>query len=115
VTAVTLEPRRVMDLALEHVHPDPQNLRDDLELDEGFVDSIRVSGVVEPLIVRVHPELGLGEYMIVAGHRRRAGSELAGLSHVPCVLRGEGVLDDAQVLELMLGREFAAGVDLPVA
>ena len=47
-----------------------------------LVDSIRSSGIRTPLLVRRDP-VQPGAYEIIAGHRRRHGSELAGLSAMP--------------------------------
>ena len=51
-----------------------------------LVDSIRSSGIRTPLLVRRDP-VQPGAYEIIAGHRRRHGSELAGLSAMPCIVR----------------------------
>lgn len=52
----------------------PFQVRDDEAMRE-TVDSITKYGVLVPGIVRPRPE---GGYEIVAGHRRKRGSELAG-------------------------------------
>ena len=46
--------------------------------------SIRVKGVVNPALVRPKPE---GGYEMVAGHRRKFASELAGKTDMPCIVR----------------------------
>lgn len=46
--------------------------------------SIREKGVVNPALVRPKPE---GGYEMVAGHRRKFASELAGKSVIPCIVR----------------------------
>ncbi|NKB76363.1 MAG: ParB/RepB/Spo0J family partition protein [Gammaproteobacteria bacterium] len=51
---------------------------------EELADSIRVQGVVQPLLVRVR---GKNKYEIIAGERRWRGAQLAGLSTVPAVVR----------------------------
>ncbi len=48
--------------------------------------SIRVQGVLQPLLVRPHPDRR-GHYQIIAGERRWRASRLAGLSEVPCFVR----------------------------
>ena len=46
--------------------------------------SIREKGVVNPALVRPKPE---GGYEMVAGHRRKLASELAGKMDMPCIVR----------------------------
>lgn len=46
--------------------------------------SIREKGVVNPALVRPKPE---GGYEMVAGHRRKFASELAGKAVMPCIVR----------------------------
>ena len=46
--------------------------------------SIREKGVVNPALVRPKPE---GGYEMVAGHRRKFASELAGKTVMPCIVR----------------------------
>lgn len=46
--------------------------------------SIREKGVVNPALVRPKPE---GGYEMVAGHRRKFASELAGKTNMPCIVR----------------------------
>ena len=45
---------------------------------------IREKGVVNPALVRPKPE---GGYEMVAGHRRKFASELAGKTNMPCIVR----------------------------
>ena len=46
----------------------------------GLVSSIQASGVKEPVILRLRED---GEYQLVAGYRRRCGSELAKKQDIP--------------------------------
>ena len=59
-----------------------------LEFDEEALDelaaSIRVHGVLEPLLVRPEPS---GLYGLVCGERRLRASKKAGLTMVPCIVR----------------------------
>ena len=59
-------------------------------------ESIRQYGVLVPAIVRPRES---GGYEIIAGHRRRHGSELAGLSAMPCIVRQ---MDDDTATILMV-------------
>ena len=60
------------------------------------MDSIKEYGVLTPGIVRPRED---GGYEIVAGHRRKHGSELAGLSDMPCIVRE---MDDDTATILMV-------------
>ena len=73
----------------------PFKVRDDEAMQE-TAESIRQYGVLVPAIVR--PREG-GGYEIIAGHRRRHGSELAGLSAMPCIVRQ---MDDDTATILMV-------------
>ena len=74
---------KVVRIPLSELHPFPNHpfhVRDD-ETMQNTVDSIKEYGVLTPGIVRPRED---GGYEIVAGHRRKHGSELAGLSDMPC-------------------------------
>jgi len=61
-----------------------------------LVDSIREHGVLEPLIVAKTP----AGYQIIAGERRWRAAKLAGMSHVPAIIREtspKGMLEMALV------------------
>jgi ParB family chromosome partitioning protein len=60
--------------------------------------SITEYGVLQPIIVRP-PDSKHKEYVIVAGERRWRASQLAGLKHVPAIVRS---LQDLEHLELAL-------------
>lgn len=49
-------------------------------------DSIRAHGLLQPILVRRHPEVE-GRFQIVAGERRWRASEMAGLTEIPVVRR----------------------------
>ncbi len=51
---------------------------------EELAETIRVQGVIQPLLVR---EIKRGRYEIIAGERRWRGAQLAGLKSVPAVVR----------------------------
>ena len=73
----------------------PFNVRDDEAMQE-TAESIRQYGVLVPAIVRPRED---GGYEIVAGHRRKHGSELAGLQNLPCIVRE---MDDDTATILMV-------------
>ena len=77
---------KVVRIPLVELHPFPNHpfhVRDD-EAMQNTVDSIKEYGVLTPGIVRPRED---GGYEIVAGHRRKHGSELAGLTDMPCIVR----------------------------
>ena len=87
---VTLNPADISDFP-NH----PFKVRDDEAMQE-TAESIRQYGVLVPAIVRPRED---GGYEIIAGHRRRHGSELAGLSAMPCIVRQ---MDDDTATILMV-------------
>ena len=89
---------RIVKLPLTALHDFPNHpfkVRDDEAMQE-TAESIRQYGVLVPAIVRPRED---GGYEIVAGHRRRHGSELAGLSAMPCIVRQ---MDDDTATILMV-------------
>jgi ParB family transcriptional regulator, chromosome partitioning protein len=89
---------RIVNIPLTALHdfPDhPFKVRDDEPMQE-TAESIRQYGVLVPAIVRPRED---GGYEIVAGHRRRHGCNLAGLSEMPCIVRQ---MDDDTATILMV-------------
>ncbi len=79
---------RVQEIPLADLFPfknHPFQVRDD-EAMQKTVESIARSGVLSPGIVRPRPE---GGYEIIAGHRRKRGSELAGRNTMPVIIRNK--------------------------
>ncbi|HAB60268.1 MAG TPA: chromosome partitioning protein ParB [Lachnospiraceae bacterium] len=70
----------------------PFRVLDDAKMEE-TVDSIRKYGVLNPALVR--PRAG-GGYELLSGHRRKRGSELAGLTSMPVIIRE--ISDDEAVI-----------------
>lgn len=60
----------------------PYSVNDDQAMDE-LVESVRMLGVVAPLLLRPVD----GRYQIISGHRRAHAARLAGLEEVPAVIR----------------------------
>lgn len=58
-----------------------------------MVDSVKEHGVLIPALVRPKPD---GGYEMVAGHRRKMASELAGREDMPCLVRS--LSDDEAIL-----------------
>ncbi|POA97520.1 chromosome partitioning protein ParB [Chromobacterium sinusclupearum] len=77
---------RLSTLPIDSIRPgkyQPRSFMDEAALDE-LAASIRVQGIIQPLIVR---ELGLGDYELIAGERRWRASRKAGLVEVPVVIK----------------------------
>ncbi len=88
-----------VDLIVPNPHQPRASISDD-SLGE-LVDSIREHGVIQPLLVSEgHPE---GVFQLIAGERRLRAARLAGLSHVPVVVKeaaSRGMLELALVENL---------------
>jgi len=89
----TLETRLVgaLTVPIAQLTPDPDQPRRDHggESLVALADSLTAHGVLQPLLVRAQGTLvdGRTRYMIVAGGRRYAAALLAGLAHLPVVVR----------------------------
>jgi len=95
-----VDARNSRSVAVELIHPgryqprrnfDPENM-------QALVDSIKAQGILQPLLVRKHPEQE-GHFEIVAGERRWRAAQAAQLHEIPVVLRELG---DREVLEIAL-------------
>lgn len=62
----------------------PFHMQQDMELC-ALMKSIEDEGVIVPLLVRPNPD-GEG-YEVIAGHRRKAAAQWAGLAEIPAVIR----------------------------
>lgn len=84
---------------INKISPNPYQPRMKIEPDElvEIADSIREHGVIQPLIITKNPN---GDnYYLVAGERRFRASKLAGLKHVPVVIKDTS---PQEMLELAL-------------
>src|SRR5258705_7376596 len=87
----------IRELEIDLIQPGKQQPRtffDETKLEE-LAQSIRTSGIIQPLLVR--PRGGLFE--LVAGERRLRAAQLAGLPRVPAIIRE---IPDDKLLELAL-------------
>jgi ParB family chromosome partitioning protein len=75
----------------------PRHRFDDDAL-RALADSIREKGVLQPLLVRRHPDAA-NSYEIIAGERRWRAAQLAQLHEVPVIIKE---LDDRAALEIAL-------------
>lgn len=72
-----------------------------------MVESVKEHGVLMPALVRPKPE---GGYEMVAGHRRKMASELAGKEEIPCIVRS---LTDDEATIIMVDSNLQREVVLP--
>lgn len=76
----------LIDLSVEEISDFP-NHPFKVKMDESMaalVESVKEYGVLNPALVRPKPE---GGYEMIAGHRRKLASELAGRQEIPCIVR----------------------------
>jgi ParB family chromosome partitioning protein len=87
----------LVEVAVEQIEPNPHQPRKTFESNslEELTASIRISGVIQPIIVR---QAGNG-YQLIAGERRWRAARQAGLDRVPAIVREA---TDADSLELAL-------------
>lgn len=91
---------QVIEIALDLLRPgelQPRRVMDDTALRE-LADSIRVQGIIQPLVVRPLTA-GSDHFEIVAGERRWRAARMAGLGKVPALVRA---LEDRAVLAIGL-------------
>ncbi len=83
---------------IEELYPSPEQPRhkfDDVKLGE-LADSIKVHGVIVPLVVRPRPD---GGYFLIAGERRWRAAQRAGLHEIPVVVQN---IEESVALERAL-------------
>ena len=85
---------------IEKIHPNPDQPRRNFDADDlnDLAESIRSKGIIQPLVVRSHPNR-VGDFEIVAGERRWRASQIAQLHTLPVVVRE---LSDSDVLEIAI-------------
>ena len=91
---------RLKDVLIDSIVPNrrqPRQSFDSTALSE-LSESIKVHGILQPLVVRSHPDHP-GQYELIAGERRLRAAKLAGLAEVPIVLHQ---VTDPEALELAL-------------
>ena len=95
-------------IEVEKIYPNPYQPRrefDEAKLRE-LADSIKMYGVLQPLVVTRHEKMkeegGLSvEYELISGERRLRASKLAGLDQVPVIIRASEQ-SDQEKLELAI-------------
>ncbi|MGM5068429.1 ParB/RepB/Spo0J family partition protein [Rhodococcus qingshengii] len=86
-------------IAVSAIKPHPKNVRRSLGPLTELVESIKSSGVLEPLLLA--PGKKDGTYLLVAGHRRLAAAKKAGLKEVPGYVRPD-LTDEADQIAAMV-------------
>ncbi|HTQ96745.1 MAG TPA: ParB/RepB/Spo0J family partition protein [Candidatus Acidoferrum sp.] len=84
-------------IPVDQVRPNPDQPRKALGDLRELTESIRMQGVLQPLLVRFVPREGC--YYIISGERRYHSARAAGLREVPAI---EKTADDAETLEIAL-------------
>ena len=89
----------VVEAPVDQVIPNPRQPRTLMNQEElqGLADSIREHGILQPLVVTY--DQAADRYVLIAGERRLRAARLAGLTHVPVILRQSS---EQQRLELAL-------------
>ncbi|HKZ05647.1 MAG TPA: ParB/RepB/Spo0J family partition protein [Methylomirabilota bacterium] len=87
----------VQEISIDAIAPNPQQPRKDFNINalNELAGSLRQSGVIQPVVVR---KVGPG-FQLIVGERRWRAAKLAGLTHIPAVVRE---VSDAESLELAL-------------
>lgn len=88
----------IIEIQVDQLEPNPLQPRGHISPESlvDLVDSIKEHGILEPLVVAKTP----AGFQIIAGERRWRSSKLAGLSHVPAIIREtspKGMLEMALV------------------
>ncbi len=66
----------------------------DKEKRNEMIESIRISGIMQPLIVR---PINNGKYQIMAGHNRRSCARELGITKYPCIIKKNLTDDEAKI------------------
>jgi len=87
-----------LEIEISRIQPCPSQPRKDFDRQplEELAESIKINGIIQPLVVRQTDD---GQLELIAGERRWRAAQIAELDTVPVIIRQA---DDAQVLELAL-------------
>ena len=82
----------LVELPIDAIHANPRQPRKRFDADAGtgLTESVRVQGIVQPVLVRSRAS---GGYELIAGERRWRAARDAGLKTVPAVVRDAGDRD----------------------
>ena len=97
---VTELPRGTRTLPVELLYPGRYQPRQNFDEESlaSLIESVKAQGILQPLLVRRHPEIP-GAYEIIAGERRWRAAQAVRLHEVPVVVRD---LADREALEIAL-------------
>ncbi len=95
------QPERKADqiIAIEKIEPNPWQPRRQFPAEElkELAASINQHGIIQPLLVRPHPDKA-DHVQLIAGERRWCAAQLAQLHHVPVVIRETSEQQAAEML-----------------
>jgi len=88
---------KILNIKIQDIKANKQQPRKEFDLEalEALSDSIKLHGILQPIIVRPQGD----NYEIVAGERRFRAAQLATLNEVPCIVRD---LEDQLTAQLAL-------------
>lgn len=97
-------PHSVSMVPVDRLTPTPDNRRRTITQSsvESLAKSMARDGILQPIVVRPHPEKE-GWWEIRAGERRWRAAKLAGLAHIPAVIRS---LDDVSALSVTIAENL---------
>lgn len=88
----------IVSLKIAQIEPNRNQPRHSFDSDalQELAESIRIHGVLQPILVR--PQI-YGGYQIVAGERRYRAARIAGLTEIPAIVRE---LNDSETMQIAL-------------
>ena len=95
---IIIDGKTIQNIPIDKITPNPYQPRkifDDEKIHD-LAESIKESGVIQPLLVRLKDD---DDYELVAGERRLRASKLAGLTEVPVIIKE---FTDEESLEIAL-------------
>ena len=100
---------KITEVRLNELYPfkdHPFKVKDDEKMNE-TVESVKLSGVLTPIIVRVRDG---GGYEIISGHRRKRACELANINTIPAIVKQ---LTDEEAVIFMVDSNLQRETVLP--
>lgn len=94
-------PANVQSIPLDLIDPSPHNPRQSLDETElqGLADSIRESGLLQPLVVM--RAVGGKRFELIAGHRRLCALQMIEAGTALCLIRSDGTTTTARALQII--------------
>lgn len=96
-------------IPLTKIHQHPKNPRRNATASDELVASVKAQGLMQALVVAPHPEIA-GEYVLIAGHRRRDALTRAGVKTAKAEIRDDLVTEVQQIESMLI--ENSARADL---